>query len=61
MKHIEEDDFVVIKLSHEDFAGLPEEIRNKIYGVNDYEVNKYASDMWKSIIKDPIELLKKNG
>lgn len=59
MNHIEESEFDVIKLSHEDFAGLPKEIRNKIYGVMDYEVSKYASDIWKSIIKDPIGLLNK--
>jgi hypothetical protein len=31
---------------------------DKIYGVMDYEVSMYASDIWKSIILDPIELIK---
>jgi hypothetical protein len=59
MNHIKEDEFNVIKLCHEDFVGLPNEIRNKIYGTNDYETDKYVSELWKSINKEPIEFLKK--
>jgi hypothetical protein len=51
------DDFVIKKITHKDLIELfTEEQRNRIYGVNDYEVNKYASDIWKSIIKDPVDL-----
>ena len=54
------DGFVTKKITHEDLVELfTEEERNRIYGVNDYEVNEYASDIWKSIIKDPIDLLNK--
>jgi hypothetical protein len=56
---LNKDEFVVRKTTHEDLAGLPKEVRNMIYGVNDYEVDKYASDLWKSIIQDPVDLLNK--
>lgn len=54
---MKKDEFNIRDITHEDLAKLPNEVRNRIYGVNDYKVDKYASDIWKSIIKDPADLI----